>query len=54
MASKRKSGPTQPESERANAQLLLRLPPRTIATIRAGAKRMQCTVSEYVRTMLGL
>lgn len=45
---KRTSGPTQPEAERKNVQMLLRLPPDVAEEIRIQAKFMSLTASELV------
>lgn len=45
-------GATQPESKRANKQLLLRLPPEDIDQLRELARELGVTMSQAVSLML--
>lgn len=54
MASKKRSGPTQPEARRTNQQLLLRLAPVTTEHIRALARAHGVTASHVVTVALAL
>lgn len=47
-AKKRASGPTQPEAQRKNVQMLLRLPPDVAEDVRLNAKRLGVTASQLV------
>jgi hypothetical protein len=49
---RRPSGPTQPEAERKNVQVMLRLPPREARRLDLLAKRWGVTRSEAVVRMI--
>lgn len=51
-ARKSRSGPTQPEDERKNGQVKLRLRPETAAQLRARAAAEEMTVSGYVARLV--
>lgn len=54
MTRKRTSGPTQPEHERKNPQIKLRLRPERTAEIRALAREYDVTASAVVDTAMAV